>query len=196
MTAPSANTVLTSRNLLIQRNIVEDTSAQDLMRHIKEDTSSLILLCDSESFMTKRTQITTATSNLSLNFEFDDELLQHKAYKRTLRSLMRKSRNKRKQSARPLDLAELDQNLEKEKAAAVSATIDRALRVDRKVAMEKRVNLLLMGSGGDGLLADFDSMTSSATSSVELRSDILKPPRGSIRNTPSSQKVYFTTSRT
>lgn len=59
---------------------------------MKDDTTSLIVLCDSDSFITKRTQTTTTTSKLSMNFTFDAELIQHRAYKSTLRSLMRRGR--------------------------------------------------------------------------------------------------------
>ncbi len=39
--------------------------------------------------MTARTETMTGTSKLSVDFSFDEELLQHRAYKKTLRSLMR-----------------------------------------------------------------------------------------------------------
>ena len=43
--------------------------------------------------MTAGTTTTTKSSKLSLNFSFDTELLQHRTYKRTLRSLMRRARS-------------------------------------------------------------------------------------------------------
>ena len=72
--------------------MIEEKKSQVVFNGMKDDTSSLIVLCDSSSFVTKRTTTTTATSSFSMNFDFDTELLQAKAYKSTLRSLMRRAR--------------------------------------------------------------------------------------------------------
>lgn len=64
--------------------------SRKLFEQIKDDSSSLHVLVDSDSFITRTTQ-TSATSKLSMNFAFDEELLQHRIYKTTLRSLMRKA---------------------------------------------------------------------------------------------------------
>lgn len=84
-------TAFQSRTLKEQQNFLEQKQPRKVFDQIKDDSTSLIVLCDSESFTTKRTKTTTATSKLSMNFVFDAELLQAKAYKSTLRSLIRKN---------------------------------------------------------------------------------------------------------
>lgn len=74
-----------------QQILLEQKQSRKTFNQIKDDSSSLIVLCDSESSVTKRTKTSTATSKLSLNFVFDAALLQSKAYKSALRSLMRKA---------------------------------------------------------------------------------------------------------
>jgi hypothetical protein len=68
-----------------------EAMSRNIFDRIKEDSSSLVINVDSESFLTKQTQDTFSTSKLSMNFTFDNELLQHRLYKSTLRSLMRKA---------------------------------------------------------------------------------------------------------
>ena len=46
--------------------MMEEKKSQQVFIQMKDDTSSLIVLCDSDSFATKRTNTTTATSKLSL----------------------------------------------------------------------------------------------------------------------------------
>ena len=76
-----------------------------MFEQLKDDSSSLIVLYDSASFVTERSLTTTATSGFSLNFAFDSELLQHRAYKGVLRALMRmstrRSNSSRKQAEEP-----------------------------------------------------------------------------------------------
>ncbi|KAJ9610783.1 hypothetical protein H2200_005560 [Cladophialophora chaetospira] len=84
-------TAFKCRNPEAQQNILEEKKSRRLIDQVKDDSSSLIVLCDSASFVTKRTQTTTATSKFSVNFSFDAEILQAKAYMTTLRSLMRRA---------------------------------------------------------------------------------------------------------
>ena len=67
-------------------------TSRKIFDQIREDYSSLFALYDSDSFISKGTDTTKATSKLSLNFDFDAELLQHKIYKGVFRSLMRKTK--------------------------------------------------------------------------------------------------------
>ena len=78
-----------SRTILQQQNLLSRTSSRQAIEDIRDDSSSLLVLYDSQSFMTARTETMTGSSKLSVDFSFDEELLQHKAYKKTLRSLMR-----------------------------------------------------------------------------------------------------------
>ncbi len=73
--------------------MVEDKASRQIFDQIREDSSSLFVLHDSASFISKGTNIRTATSKLSLNFDFDAELLQHKIYKGALRALMRRPKD-------------------------------------------------------------------------------------------------------
>lgn len=51
-----------------------------------------MVLYDSQSFLSVRNDTTDRASKLSANFPFDEELLQHKAYRNSFRSLMRRNR--------------------------------------------------------------------------------------------------------
>ena len=73
-----------------QHSLLTSQNAQRVFQTVKDDTTSLRVLCDDQSFQTRRTQTTTTTSKLSMTFGFDDEILQHKAYKNTFKSLMRR----------------------------------------------------------------------------------------------------------
>ena len=64
-----------------------------MFEQLKDDSSSLIVLYDSASFVTERSLTTTATSKFSLNFAFDSELLQHRVYKGALRAFTRKKKS-------------------------------------------------------------------------------------------------------
>ena len=84
-------TAFQSRTFKDQQTLLEQSQSRKVFDHIKDDSSSLIALCDAASFTTKRTKTTTATSKFSMNFDIDTELLQARAYKSTLRSLMRRA---------------------------------------------------------------------------------------------------------
>ena len=83
-----------SRTSTQQATLLASSGSQKAFQQIKDDSTSLIVLCDSASFETRRTRTTTATSRFSLKFNFDAELLQQKVYKNTLKSLMRRVSNR------------------------------------------------------------------------------------------------------
>jgi hypothetical protein len=56
---------------------------------MRDDSSSLIVLRDSESYLTDTTCSTERSSRLSVKFSFDHELLQSRVYQGTVRSLIR-----------------------------------------------------------------------------------------------------------
>ncbi|EXJ84741.1 hypothetical protein A1O3_05413 [Capronia epimyces CBS 606.96] len=86
-------TTFQCRTPMEQHRVLHERQSRKVFDQIKDDSSSLIVLCDSASFVTRRTKTTTATSKFSMNFIFDAEILQAKAYKSTMRSLMRRARN-------------------------------------------------------------------------------------------------------
>lgn len=114
---------------------------------MRDDTTSLIVLSDSDSFVTKRTRTTTATSKLSINFAFDSELLQHKAYKSTLRSLMRRSRL-RNDSGKPAQQDGWIDPLgpqERSSRFKTSQTIDKTLEAD-SWTLRRQARILVLGT--------------------------------------------------
>lgn len=73
-----------------QYSLLTSNKTQRMFEQLKDDSTSLVVLHDTASFQTRRTMTTTTTSKLSMEFTFDAELLQHKLYKSTLKSLMRR----------------------------------------------------------------------------------------------------------
>ena len=51
-----------------------------------------MVLYDSQSFLSRSDDTTDRASGFSLDFPLDEELLQHKVYKKSFRSLMRGKR--------------------------------------------------------------------------------------------------------
>ncbi|ERF71663.1 hypothetical protein EPUS_00652 [Endocarpon pusillum Z07020] len=122
-------TTFQCRTLLQQKAFMEVRTTQQVFQQVKDDSSSLLVLCDSESFITARTRTTTATSRFSLNFVFDAELLQHKAYKSTLRSLMRRTRSRSSPQAARDGVIRTASDM---KAAKASSYIDQLLQTDAR----------------------------------------------------------------
>ena len=128
--------------------MIEDRESQLLLDQLKDDRSSLIVLYDSESMLTKRTKSTTRTSKFSLNFAFDSVLLQHTIYKSTFRSLMRRTKV-------PSGLEGIRENEEwidplswKEKTDRihVSRKIDQELKQE-KLRLERELKVIVVGNG-------------------------------------------------
>jgi hypothetical protein len=86
-------TAFNCRNPRAQQDLLKEKESRRVFDQVKDDSTSLVVLCDSASFVTQRTKTTTGTSRFSMNFSFDAEILQAKAYKTTLRSLMRRAQN-------------------------------------------------------------------------------------------------------
>jgi hypothetical protein len=133
-----------SRNPARQKELMEDNKSQKVFEQVKDDSSSLYVLCDSASFVTKRTKTTTATSKLSMNFAFDAELLQHRAYKSTFRSLLRRAAARQSRddgdSNPPMPTKPLKLSQAENEHAKRSAAIDRKLEEDsRRLRREAKV---------------------------------------------------------
>jgi hypothetical protein len=86
-------TAFNCRNPRAQQDLLKEKESRRVFDQVKDDSTSLVVLCDSASFVTQRTKTSTGTSKFSMNFSFDAEILQAKAYKTTLRSLMRRAQN-------------------------------------------------------------------------------------------------------
>ena len=78
-----------SRDMAKQQQLLMATETRQVLDKTKEDTASLVVHCDSSTIASEVTT-TTLSDNLSTNFTSDNELLQHKRYKATFRSLVRK----------------------------------------------------------------------------------------------------------
>jgi hypothetical protein len=88
----------------VEQQILKKDYTQRALDRIKDDTSSLVVLYDSHSFVTKTTKDTRTTasaSNYSKEFDFDSELLQYKPYKRGFRALLRRSKIVPQPQSRP-----------------------------------------------------------------------------------------------
>ncbi|ETI25308.1 hypothetical protein G647_02080 [Cladophialophora carrionii CBS 160.54] len=86
-------TAFKCRNPRVQQEFLQETESRSVFDQVRDDSTSLIVVCDSASIVTQRTRTTTGTSRFSANFSFDAEILQANAYKATLRSLMRRAQN-------------------------------------------------------------------------------------------------------
>ena len=129
---------------------------------------------DSASFSSKWTTTTTATSNFSIKFAFDAELLKHRVYQSTIRSLMRRTRDKEisRQLASLPDPAELIVQPRAERQTASSHQVGRRGRED-KIFRRGAVDVILFGLPGSGmaavkrkLMADYEVSTNHHTGQV------------------------------
>jgi hypothetical protein len=138
-----------------QKELMEDKKTQKVFEQVKDDSSSLYTLCDSVSFVTKRTKTTTATSKLSMNFAFDAELLQNGAYKRAFRSLMRRvgARQSRDDgdSNRPMATRSPNPSQVETEQANRSTAIDRELEKDSH-RLRREIQILAIGKDAPTLM--------------------------------------------
>lgn len=131
--------------------MMEARVTQHVFQQVKDDSSSLLVLCSSQSFVTSRTQTTTATSKFSRKFTFDTELLQHKAYKNTLRSLMRRARSHSHPQAAGDSVTSRALNKQGAKASSHLVEILQADRIDR----DRDIKVLIVGDETDQVLISF-----------------------------------------
>lgn len=119
-----------------------DKKSQKVFDQVKDDSSSLCVLCDSASFVTKRTKTTTTTSRLSMNFAFDNELLQHRAYKSTFRSLLRRAAARQSHESSDKAPKMTEEDIEQ---AERNAAIDREIKEDSRM-LRREMKILALGS--------------------------------------------------
>lgn len=123
---------------------------------IKDDTSSLICLRDTDSYSSTRTSTTTRSSILNVMFNFDRELFNSKVYQETMRSIIRRTirggrNDKRQDSIAALETQKLlwGSTKAKNKAKLRNQEIESQLKKDRK-EQSLEINLLLLGARGSG----------------------------------------------
>jgi hypothetical protein len=93
--------------------LIEETKNQRALQRIEKDSESLLVLQDSRSFLTT---ITDNLSKLSWKFDFDDDLLITRIYKRAFRGSLRSSLRiwQRDQVGQPqLDIQNTNSNVQK-----------------------------------------------------------------------------------
>ena len=74
-----------------QKALLEEPRSREIFDQIKDDSSSLFVLCDSDSCFDRWTRSTEKSSKLSMTFPFDFDLLRSRVYQRAVRSVFRYS---------------------------------------------------------------------------------------------------------
>lgn len=73
-----------------QRNLLEKKSSQQILNRVRDDSSSLIVLCEANSMLTGKSRLSDTMSNLSRRFTFDPVLVGSTIYQKVLRSAFRR----------------------------------------------------------------------------------------------------------
>ena len=72
-----------------ERTLLQSLESRQVIQRLKDDTSSLLWLKDSESILSRKTISTTNSKLLDTVFDFDGEVFNSKAYQEALRSNMK-----------------------------------------------------------------------------------------------------------
>ena len=80
-----------SRSLSEQKTLLETRQSRLILDQVKDASSSLFCLTDSESFCTTRSTTPVPSSRLSMAFDFDFEVLGSEVYQGAMKSLLRQS---------------------------------------------------------------------------------------------------------
>jgi hypothetical protein len=121
---------------------MEEKESIWVFQQVKDPSSSLLVLYDAASFETKKTKTTTATSKFSMNFTFDSELLQHKIYKDSFRSLLRKAKASTTDAAVDNERSPAAWKVQEE--TVISRSIDGAIKRD-KMEQQRELKILCLG---------------------------------------------------
>ena len=127
--------------------MLERNQTRMIFDQVKDDSSSLICLCDSTSFCSSWSSTTGSSSLLSKIFGFDGELLASKAYKRQARELFKLAIRSRRAITSPSKRAQkLFPNLTFPNKDSVSRPVelDKQLAAERK-AQQNEIKVLLFG---------------------------------------------------
>jgi hypothetical protein len=117
-----------SRNPTAEKRILQHSYVQDTFDQIRDDTTSLVVLYDSQSFVTRATRstkVTAAESTYSREFEFDSQVLQHRRYQKAFRWLLKGS--KKVSGAQGVDLEIALQDSQREPTRNVASDIEDAV---------------------------------------------------------------------
>lgn len=132
--------------------MLEKPFNREIFDRIKDDSSSLIVLYDNTSVVSRASKSTGASSRLSRVFPFDLELMSSPVYQRAFRSLFRNPihRTSGKHAGRN-DQRRLDQDssLPWKEQASNSTRIKRAIKKDKKYAQRHTMELALIGTTSD-----------------------------------------------
>ena len=142
-----------SRNQSEQRALLEKRKSRKIFEQIRDDSSSLVVLYDSASFITGLTNVTETSSKLSLKFRFDWELLQSTIYQGTVRSLLRRaihgSNESKVISESAKSFSQPDQPIRDTSAVGLSKIDDSILEDEMEYEMEPWEKITLAASVED-----------------------------------------------
>ena len=82
-----------SKTTFEQKLLLENPLSRDVIDKVKDDSSSMVVLGDMDSDLTKQTRSTDNSSKLSRVFQFDTELIGSAVYQRAVRSMVRTTKN-------------------------------------------------------------------------------------------------------
>ena len=94
------------RSLSQERTLLQSSESRHVIQRLKDDTSSLLWLRDSESILSRRTVSTCNSKLLDTVFDFDSEVFNSRAYQVALKSNMKQVlSHKASGPSKPSDLA-------------------------------------------------------------------------------------------
>jgi hypothetical protein len=145
------HTDLISRTHSEQKELRERETSRQVFDQVKDDSSSLVVLRDSASFLSSCTKTTENSSKLSMRFMFDGELLQSRVYQGTVRSLLRRAIRGGREINAGSSVSITPHKLSKEEKdkAARSSQIDSLIDKDAK-RLRREVKVWVLGAPRSG----------------------------------------------
>lgn len=96
---------LCSQSLSEQKGLLESTQSRQILKQVKENSASLIVLRDSDSFCSSWATSTERISVLNRVFDFDGDIVSSKVYQGNMRALIRRMFRRRETTPRFTRLA-------------------------------------------------------------------------------------------
>lgn len=141
-----------SRTQTEQKELLEGETSRRVLEQSRDDSSSLVVLRDSDSLFSSNTDTEVSSLRLSTKFIFDGELLGSKVYQGTMRSLIRRVMHRGKDTrTESIRSRSIERSLlsEEKNNAARSNKID-ALITKSSKEFYRKVDVLVVGLSQSG----------------------------------------------
>ena len=150
--------------------MLEHKPNRQIIEQVRDDTTSLVVLCDTSSRNSRVTESTETSSRLSTIFQFDAELIGSRVYQRAVHQLFKRTVHQGKyldETAKQSDFFAIKKT-ERLEERLQSKTIDRLLRKERE-KMLTELKVLVSGAEDSGVHTLWYQLRSSTS---EFRSEV------------------------